>query len=317
MRKDPKQAIISGILWMLLASTLFAAGNAMVKELSTRLPFWQAVFARGIVALAVVTLHNLRTGTSFLGVNRVGLLARGVLGATSLTCYYYAITGTDLGVAVMVAHTSPLFVTLFAFIFLRERLHPSLLLLIGLGFAGASLILVRSLGGFDYHAIFALASAGLAGGAYTTLRQLRKTERSSTVVFYYAMVSTLVSVGPTAATFVLPTGLEALMLLGIGLISAVAQFGLTFSYRQAPASVVSPFSYWTVVMSYGYGVLLFGEVPTWTAIAGSVVVTLSGVLIAVIEHRSPAPEGDHAAMGVWGANNSPPMRPTKAAKRIS
>ena len=296
MRALTRHETVLGILWMLFASTLFGIGNALVKSVSHQVPFWEAVFARSSFALVAIVLANLRRPHVFLGVNRRMLLLRGLLGTCALSCYYYAITATNLGVATMLAHTSPIFVVVFAVTFLRERVRPILLALVVVGFLGIALILSPSLVSFDLSALVAVASAAFAGGAYTNLRHLRRTDQPATIVFYYAFFATLLSLPFFLWTFRAPTGLEVLTLGFVGLTSTLAQFGLTYAYLHAAASVVSPFSYWTVVVSYLYGVTLFGEIPTWAALAGSLVVAATGIAIGLTEGRTAAPDGDHASI---------------------
>ena len=296
MRRQIKNDAVVGITWMVFASTLFAIGNVFVKAVSPRLPHWEPVFVRSLFALIVVGLANVRRPEVFRGRNKRGLILRGVLGTVALMCYYYAISATQLGVAVMLAHTAPLFTAIYAFFFLGERVRPMLVGLIVLGFLGATLILSPNLSSFDWRAMIALLAAALAGGAYTTLRYLRRYDQPSTIVFYYAVIGTVLTLPFFLATFVRPTFDEGLMLLGVGVTSTLAQFGLTYAYRHARAALVSPFSYWTGVVSFFYGITLFGEVPAATAVIGAAIVTAVGAAIAYTEHRSVAPDGDHAVI---------------------
>jgi len=296
MRASIRHETLQGILWMLLASTLFGIGNALVKSVTPTVPFWEAVFARASFALVAIVIANLRRPSVFLGVNRRMLFLRGLLGTLALSCYYYSITTTNLGVATMLAHTSPIFVVVLAVVFLRERVRGSLLALVALGFGGIAMILAPALASFDSGSVVAVIAAALAAGAYTNLRALRRTDQPATIVFYYALFSTVLSLPFFLWTFRSPSVYEVATLTFVGLTSTLAQFALTYAYLHAAASVVSPFSYWTVVVSYLYSVALFGEVPTWWALAGSVVVAATGIAIGLNEGRTGAPDGDHAGV---------------------
>jgi len=296
MRALTRHETLIGILWMLLASTLFGMGNALVKSVTPHVNFWEAVFARAAFALVAVVVANVRRPHVFLGVNRRVLLLRGLLGTAALSCYYYAISATHLGVATMLAHTSPIFVVVFAAVFLRERVSRGLVGLVICGFVGIGLILSPAFTSFDLSALVAVAAAAFAGGAYTNLRHLRRTDQPATIVFYYAFFSTLVSLPFFLLTYREPTLLEVATLLFVGLSSTLAQFALTYAYLHAAAAVVSPFSYWTVLVSYLYGIALFGEVPAWSALLGSLVVAGAGIAIGLTEGRTAPPDGDHASI---------------------
>jgi drug/metabolite transporter (DMT)-like permease len=78
---------------------------------------------------------------------------------------------------------------------------------------------------------------------------------------------------------VIPTTGEAMILVGAGLLGGVGQILLTSSYREADASLVAPFDYASMIFALLIGYFVFGEVPTWTMLAGATLVVIAGILI--------------------------------------
>jgi drug/metabolite transporter (DMT)-like permease len=69
------------------------------------------------------------------------------------------------------------------------------------------------------------------------------------------------------------------MLTIAGLIGGVGQICLTAAYRNAPASVVAPFDYSSMLLAIAIGYFWFAEIPTLWTISGAVVIILSGAVI--------------------------------------
>ena len=62
--------------------------------------------------------------------------------------------------------------------------------------------------------------------------------------------------------WVVPTGREAALLVGAGLLGGVGQILLTESYRHAETSVIAPFEYVSMILALILGYVVFEEVPT-------------------------------------------------------
>ena len=85
------------------------------------------------------------------------------------------------------------------------------------------------------------------------------------------------------------------MLIIAGLIGGVGQICLTAAYRNAPASVVAPFDYSSMLLAIAIGYFWFAETPTLWTIAGAIVIILSGIVIIwreqILKGRRDTPDG--------------------------
>ncbi len=72
---------------------------------------------------------------------------------------------------------------------------------------------------------------------------------------------------------------DALALLGIGVFGGIAQILLTDSYRHAPASVVAPFSYTSMIWAVVLGYFIFNELPDAIVLVGAAIVVGAGLFV--------------------------------------
>ena len=173
---------------------------------------------------------------------------------------------------------SPFFVSLFAGLFLAERLGGWRLVGMLVAFSGAALVIKPQLafaeGGVEalLPAMVGLGSAMLAGAAYTLIRAMKGREASATIVLHFSLVSSVVTLVPMLMNPVMPSGPQALALLGIGIFAAGGQILMTTAYRLAPAGEVSIYSYLTIVFSALAGWAIWGEVPDIASLIGFVLI---------------------------------------------
>jgi drug/metabolite transporter (DMT)-like permease len=69
------------------------------------------------------------------------------------------------------------------------------------------------------------------------------------------------------------------MLICAGLIGGVGQICLTAAYRNAPASLVAPFDYSSMLLALGIGYFWFSEIPNWWTIIGATIIIVYGIEI--------------------------------------
>lgn len=266
------------ILFMLFSASSFAMMGVFIK-LATELPVHEKVFFRNLISLIFAAIVILKTGHPFFGKlkNQPFLLARSIFGLLGVLTFFYAIDNLLLVDADMLNKLSPFFVTIFAAIFLAEKLTAAKIVFLALAFGGALLIIKPS---FDLSVLPALSgtvSALFAGAAYTLLRFLKNREETETIVFYFSFISVL-----GIAPFLFfgarwPSLAEWPLLFGIGISAALGQFALTAAYKQAPASEVSIYIYTSILFSALFGMLFFNEIPDIYSIAGGLMIIAAAI----------------------------------------
>ncbi|OOB79546.1 MAG: hypothetical protein BEN19_07510 [Epulopiscium sp. Nuni2H_MBin003] len=264
---------VKGILLILLSALAFAFMSAFVK-LAGPLPSFQKVFFRNIVSAFVAAYLVYHFKGSYTGKksNRQLILYRSIFGTLGIIFNFYAIDHLVLSDATMLNKLSPLFVILFSYMFLKEKINRRQILCITIAFLGALLIIKPSFNADLLPGIAGVLGAVGAGLAYTCLRGLGKSEPYYTTVFIFSTLSSLI-VLPFAIYFYIPmTSSQLTFLLLAGACSTVSQFALTLAYGFAPAKEISIFDYTNVIFSALISLALFGELPDFLSIIGYIVI---------------------------------------------
>jgi len=267
-----------GITYILLSSLFFALMAATVKYLGD-MPTAEKIFFRNLVGIFVAFSLVKKSGSSLFGNNKKLLILRSTFGLLGIAAYFYALANMKLSDAVILNKMSPFFVMIFAALFLKEKITKKQLIALVTAALGAILV-IRP--GFDSNLIpslIALMSSLFAGVAYTLVRQLRKTDSAATVVFYFSFFSTIAMIPfMLSGSFVIPTALQALALLALGLFAAAAQMFMTNAYRHAEAGELSIYTYANIVFSSILGLVLFQEIPDFFSVVGAVLIISAGYL---------------------------------------
>ena len=258
--KNPIDSPRIAVLWMIFGSICFGTMNALVKWTSVNADVWMIIFIRSLViALAVIIFTRFR-GTSLKMNDPKKMFLRCLVGLIAMVLYFSALSLIPIGQAVTLQYTAPLFVALLSGSLIREKVSTSVLISLVTAFIGIILIVSPDLDSIDPNALLALGSGLFAGLAYIFVRDLRKTDSPSTVVFWFAAFSVIGSVIQAAPELTNLTWEMLAALVGIGVGAGGGQVGITMAYHQANAAWVSAFSYLTVIIATIYGIILFDEV---------------------------------------------------------
>ncbi|GAB4235275.1 MAG: hypothetical protein Kow00109_08470 [Acidobacteriota bacterium] len=271
---------VRSALAVVAAGFLFALMSAGVKAVAVTQPNAVVVFFRNAFALlamlpVVLLRRNLSLGSRVWPYH----LQRSLAGLAAMYCFFYAIRKLDLASAVLLNYTLPLFMPIIAALWLKEFFGRRTAFAIVLGFCGVAFIVRPGSGVWAPAALVGLAAGCLGALAQVTIRRLTFTEPPLRIVFWFSLVSTLVSAVPLAWTPVSLSLRELLLLFGVGGVAALAQWLLTLGYAGAPAAAVGPFIYSTVVFAGGLDWLLWDVAPDRNTIVGSCLVVAGAVLV--------------------------------------
>ena len=286
----PEQSLRRGALLMVTSALFFAGMGIGVKVASKELPNAIVVFFRSAIGFAALTPLLPRLGRGGLATTHLAEhLIRSLAGLAAMYCFFYAIGRMRLADAVLLNYSLPLFMPMIARLWLKEPVPGGLWRGLAVGFLGIALILKPGLGLFNPVALVGLAAAVLAALAQVGVRRLTETEPVTRIVFYFGLISTLVSALPLVSAWrTPPTALWGTLLL-IGLCATGAQLLLTRAYAHAPAAQVGPFIYAAVPFAALLDGLVFGVWPDALSIAGGALVCAAGILI--LRGIPPSPTG--------------------------
>ncbi len=275
------------IILMLIAALAFAIMGAMVK-LSGNIPLFEKVFYRNLVSLTMAYFMIRKSKMSFFGKgeNQKYLLSRSLLGLLGVVLSFYALNNLVLSDANMLNKISPFFVTLFAAVFLKEKLSKIQIPVLIIVFTGALLIIKPQFSLSVLPSLSGFLSAMCAGAAYTLIRFLREREKAPTIVFYFSFVSVVVMFPLMMMNYQKPTMIQLVYLIGVGVFAGIGQFSLTSAYRYAPAAEVSIYDYTSIVFSAIIGFIVWSELPDLLSRVGTLIIISSAIFTYIYNRKS-------------------------------
>ena len=268
------------VVFMLLSALSFAFMAAFVK-LAGDIPLFEKVFVRNLVSLVVALVLVIKTKHKVFGKkeNRKFLLLRSLLGLCGVVLYFYSINNLFLADSSMLNKLSPFFVTIFAGIFLKERITKFRIIALFVIFSAAMLIIKPK---FDLSILPAASgffSAMFAGAAYTLVRFLGGKEEPQIIVFWFSLISVVFTLPLMLFDFKVPGFSQLIFLLGTGIFAAGGQFGLTLAYKFAKASEVTVYNYTNIIFAVIIGYFIWWEVPDFQSILGGILIISVSLLL--------------------------------------
>lgn len=280
---------VAGIALRLLTALLLAIMFSLVKLASTRgVNIVETLFYRQCgSALCAAGLVAAGPGFKSLHSRRVGAhIGRMALGTVAMALNFAAMIMLPLAEATAIGFSVPIFSTVLAALVLGEPTGKWRWGAVGAGFIGVLLIVQPGRGGVPLSgAAVALVAALLTASVTIVIRQLGKTERASTTVFWFA-VSSLVPLGLLMLWFARAHEPVTWAIVGgLALAGGLAQLTLTGALRLAPVALVMPMDYTSLIWAALLGAWIFAETPTPWIWVGAPIIIASGLVIVWREHR--------------------------------
>ena len=265
------------VFCMLISALGFTFMSVTVKYV-TGIPLFEKVFFRNLISLGVAFFMLRKSSAPMFGrrENQLALLARSIFGLAGVVLNFYAIANLTLADSSMLGKLSPIFVTIMACIFLKEKIDNKQVLSIIITFLGALLVIKPEFSLEMLPSLSGIMSAASAGVAYTLLRYLKDKESPDTIIFYFSLISVVFTAPFALAEYVQPTFTQLGLLLATGVFASVGQFGITYAYKFAKATEVSIYNYSAIVFGIILGFIFFGEIPdTLSLLGGAIIIAVA------------------------------------------
>jgi len=294
--KSKLKTIDKGILFMLLSSMFASMLGGSSKILSASIPSVEITFFHNLFGVVLIGYSIYKTPLKQIGGKPWLLLFRGVVGFMAMVLYFYVMPYLPLGEVVTYSKIAPIFVAIFAYIFLKEKLNRWSIFAILLGFLGIVFIAQPTGISFTVYDILGIFSGVLAGLAYTSIRELGRYYDSRAIVMSFMSVGMVASsvfmvLTPYVETpksldflfssFVMPQGEIWFYIVFMGISATLAMLFMTKAYVYTKGGVVGTISYLTIVFSLFIGVFLGDAFPDLLTSLGMILVISSGVIVAL------------------------------------
>lgn len=284
-RVSPRRARVI----LALGAVLFGAMAVATRAASQEHGPAQIAFVRFALNLAGVGLWAWLQPRRMRATRPVLLFLRGLFGGAAVLLYFTAIARLGAGLGTLLNYTFPLWATLFAAMFLGERIGGRLLAGMVLATAGLVVVVgphelsdaVQGLGdpSVRWGLLAGVVSSVLAGAATTVVRAVRQTDSALAVFGAFCLIGALVCLPGAIADWRSVTTSSSVALLLAAVFSFVAQLMFTYALKYVQVGAGALTTQLTVVASYGFAAALLGEAIGPGVLLGGAM-TMVGVLLA-------------------------------------
>ncbi|QND65644.1 DMT family transporter [Mesorhizobium loti] len=282
---------LTGIVLKIVSVAVFVGMQTCIKAAGT-VPAGQIVFFRSFFAIFPIIAFLAfkgKLGTAFTTKRPFNHIARGLVGVCAMGLGFFALTRLPLPEAITLNYAQPLLVVVFSSIFLGEAIRVYRWSAVAVGLVGVLIIswpeltLLSSDEALDDQEVLgvmaALVAAAISAVAMLLVRNLVQSERTATIVLWFSVTASVMSLLSLPFGWQMLTPLQAALLVAAGFCGGLGQILMTAAYRHAEASVVAPFEYTSMILGVVVGYLVFGDVATLNMLVGGLIVVAAGIFI--------------------------------------
>ena len=259
-----------------ISALLFSVMGICIRYASHSVDNYTIVFFRNVVGLILFLPFIFKQGTGFVKTEKLWMHTwRSIVGLAAMYGFFYAIAHLKLSNAMVFTYSSPIFIPVIAWLFLKEKITIAMICAAVLGFIGVFCVAKPDQGLLNWISVIGIASSLLASMAFVTVRALTQTEPPERIVFYFCLIGSALSVIPMFWVWRPYHLQELLFLIGAGILANVSQIFMSHAYRLAPAGQIAPVNYMAIIFAGVWGFLLWNEVPDLYSVIGFCIILLA------------------------------------------
>jgi drug/metabolite transporter (DMT)-like permease len=275
---SPSTAVSKALLCLMTSALLFSIMGVCIRFASETVDNPTVVFFRNAVGLFIFIPMLFKQGLSFIKTDKLWMHTwRSVVGLAAMYGFFYAIAHLKLSNAMVFSYSSPIFIPLIAYFFLKEKISLGMIIAAVVGLIGVLLVAKPDQGMFNALSVIGLGACFLSAMAFVTVRALTSTEPPERIVFYFCIFGTLISSIPMFWHWRIFTLKELALLITTGLLANISQLFMSYAYSLAPAGQIGPMNYIAIVFAGIWGFIFWHEIPDMFSILG-----ISIILIAIL-----------------------------------
>ena len=290
-----------GIILIMIAMTLFAMQDSLIKFIFEQSALYEIFFGRYLVAAILLFCYikfrgqkvNLKTHYPVLTIVRV------ILHFFAFSFFFISLTYMQLATANALFFSCPFFVSIFAKFFLKEFIGIRRWSAIAFGFTGVLIVLNPNFSEFEFRNLLPVLSALLYAASMTITKYTSDKDDVNTQLYYFYLIALIfcgviyvfmgsgqfnsVNFDPTTQ-FIFREWFSNFdytwkFILFFGVAASIAFVCIFSAYIVASPSVVSLFEYSLIIMSMIPGYFLFNEIPSLRTLIGVICIISAGVYI--------------------------------------
>ena len=276
---------IIGIILMVLGQLSFSINDAFVKlaviELNSDLSTFNVLFIRGIMTTTLIFIYLVffekKEVIKILKIKEFH--KRGLYEVLTALFFFTGLITMPISEVYTLLMTNPLFVILFAYLFLKEKVGIRRLCAVIIGFIGVIFVINPKDIDFNYLFIFPIIAA-----IFLTIRDLQTkyivTKTNNFEIIF--ITSLLVTIFTGLVSLFIGFDITINQIHYIFISSLFIIIGYLFSVMTifyAPLSLTASSRYSVIIFGIIFGYLILNEVPNFNMIIGAIIITASGLFV--------------------------------------
>ncbi|WP_374252307.1 DMT family transporter [Acinetobacter brisouii] len=271
--------ILKAIGFLIISAFLFSIMGVCIRYASHTVDNATIVFFRNFIGLFIFIPMLLQKGPQFFKTEKLWMhLWRSIVGLSAMYGFFYAIAHLKLSNAMVFTYSSPIFIPLIAWLFLKERITKPMLVAALIGLTGVLCVAKPDSGMFNSISLIGLIASFLAAMAFVTVRALTNTEPAERIVFYFCAFGSLVSAIPMFWLIRPYHWHELAFLISAGLLANISQIFMSKAYSLAPAGQIGPVNYMAIIFAGVWGYIFWQELPDPVSLIGFILIFASILL---------------------------------------
>jgi S-adenosylmethionine uptake transporter len=267
---------------------MFSLCDATTKSLAADLPVIHIIAINNLIGMVlsggwILARYGWR---GFINPKWKLYVVRGIMGCTAGFLIIHSLKLIPMSDFYGIIFLNPMVVTLLAVFFLNERIGWHRIAAIIVGFIGVMIIAGPAYNDGNTGYLLALIAVVFTSGNAIIIRKIGQEKIKTHYAFFPMLTCTIITMPFMLADFSLPHDMPTIGLLALlPLMSLTGLIVFTIGLSRArDTSVVMPFHYTQMVWGALLGLIIFGDVPTLTTIAGSLVIAAAGLMVIWREH---------------------------------
>ena len=284
-------APLIAISLMIISGLFFVLMHSAVKYLSKEVHIFEIAFFRCALVIFVLAPVIIQQGKTIFKTRQPKMqFLRIITNSVAMLCFFYGISTTPLAQLTTLGFTVPIFATILAVIFMKEKIRLRRTTALIIGFIG-TIVVMRPDISIELGALLIIFSSFLWSICLIFIKKLTQTDSAVTISLYFG-------IGMIPATFILAFPvMEAIdmrqftILVFIAITGTLAQTIMNTALKKGELALLLPFDFLRLIWSVLIGYALFAEEPTFTLWIGGFLIIGSTTYIAwreaKLRNRSP------------------------------
>src|SRR6056300_1539153 len=254
---------IKGSLWMVGGVFCLTSMAVAGKEISLQIDTFEILFFRSVIGVSIILFFLIKKDL----LREINLkeikthLKRNIAHFTGQNLWLYSLASITLAEVTSLEFTMPIWIVLFSFLMLDERLNKYKILSVLIGFIGVLITVRPDVESINLGIIAAAVSAVAFALTNIYTRKLTRTESTLTILFFLTTIQLIFGLMTSLldGKLDLPTNENIVWIVVIGFAGLGAHYCITTALSLAPPTVVAPIDLLRLPIVVLIGVFFYSE----------------------------------------------------------